>query len=94
MNFEWLNIENVTRRREIKFREVCDKMFFFYLRNNFPQWLYSEIDTALTSRRVDVHLEPPVGGDNAVHVVIVQVLNMVAGRVVQTQLLQGHRYLP
>ncbi len=51
------------------------------------------VNFLLTSRWVDVHLEPPVWGDNAVHVVIVQVLNVIPSRVVQTQLLQGHRHL-
>ena len=44
-------------------------------------------------RRVDVHLEPPVGGDDPVVVVVVQVRDVVALGVVQPKLLKGHRDL-
>ena len=42
----------------------------------------------LTSRRVDIHFEPSVRGDDAIHMLVVQILDVVTGRVVETELLQ------
>ena len=47
----------------------------------------------LTSWWVDVDLEPPLGGDDAVVVVVVQVGDVVAIVVVQAELLQGNANL-
>ena len=53
-------------------------------------WIYQDKEVQLTSGRVDVDLEPPLGGDDLVVVVVVEVGDVVTLGVVQTQLSQGN----
>ena len=48
---------------------------------------------SLTSGGIDIHFEPPIRGDCAINMVIVQILDMVTRGIVKTQLLKGHRDL-
>ena len=48
---------------------------------------------SLTSGGIDIYFEPPIGGDGAINMVIVQILDMVTRGIVKTQLLEGHRDL-
>ena len=48
---------------------------------------------SLTSGGIDIYFEPPIGGDGAINMVIVQILDMVTLGVVKTQLLKSHRDL-
>ena len=42
---------------------------------------------SLTSGGIDIYFEPPIGGDGAINMVIIQILDMVTLGVVKTQLL-------